>query len=335
MARRTHDTDTDTGDHDSFLDIVANMVGILIILVMVVSIRARSAPDVVEEKPLPTLSVNQPNRTSAALESEIRGITGKIKVLERETQARDRERQQLATLLVGAEQALAKRREQLDADDQAEYDLRRQLALGRQRLAEIDQRKTELARAPKNVVQLKNLPTPISETVVGKEVHFQLRDSLLAHLPIEALFLEAKGEARQKVWKLDGEHETTEIVGPINGFRMRYTLEKVQIPYKIQVETGRGGYLIRARRWDLIPTSSRLGEPLAQALAPSGGATNALRGLDPKETTITVWIYPDSFDAFRELKQFLFDRGFATAGRPLPKNVPIGGSPNGTRSSAQ
>ena len=30
--------------HDSFLDIVANIVGILIILVMVVGVRARNAP---------------------------------------------------------------------------------------------------------------------------------------------------------------------------------------------------------------------------------------------------------------------------------------------------
>ena len=34
----------DAMDHDSFLDIVANIVGILIILVMVVSVRARDAP---------------------------------------------------------------------------------------------------------------------------------------------------------------------------------------------------------------------------------------------------------------------------------------------------
>ena len=55
----------------------------------------------------------------------------------------------------------------------------------------------------------------------------------------------------------------------------------------------------------------------------------------PRDTTITLWVYPDSFDLYRQLKEELHNLGFATAGRPLPEGVLIGGSSDGTRSSAQ
>ena len=46
-------------------------------------------------------------------------------------------------------------------------------------------------------------------------------------------------------------------------------------------------------------------------------------------------IYPDSFAEFRRLQKFGHEHGFMVAGRPLPEGVPIMGSPNGTKSSAQ
>jgi hypothetical protein len=55
----------------------------------------------------------------------------------------------------------------------------------------------------------------------------------------------------------------------------------------------------------------------------------------PRETVVTVWVYPDSFEKFRQLKAQLFAEGFLCAARPLPEGVRIGASPQGTRSSAQ
>jgi hypothetical protein len=48
-----------------------------------------------------------------------------------------------------------------------------------------------------------------------------------------------------------------------------------------------------------------------------------------------MWVYPDSFELYRQLKEELHNMGYATAGRPLPEGVLIGGSSQGTRSSAQ
>jgi hypothetical protein len=60
-----------------------------------------------------------------------------------------------------------------------------------------------------------------------------------------------------------------------------------------------------------------------------------LAGRTPDRTTITVWVYPDSFAEFRRLKEHLYQRGFATAARPLPTDRPIAAGPKGTKSIAQ
>jgi hypothetical protein len=74
---------------------------------------------------------------------------------------------------------------------------------------------------------------------------------------------------------------------------------------------------------------------MREALQPGSEFNATLQGLNPDRTTVTVWVYPDSFNAYRELKQYLFGRGFLCAARPLPADHPLGGSPNGSRSSAQ
>ena len=43
----------------------------------------------------------------------------------------------------------------------------------------------------------------------------------------------------------------------------------------------------------------------------------------------------DGFAAFRRIKEELYRLGFATAGRPLEQDMPIGGSPQGTKSAAE
>jgi len=78
-----------------------------------------------------------------------------------------------------------------------------------------------------------------------------------------------------------------------------------------------------------------LGEPIDAALAEGSLFRRRLAQLNPERTTITVWIYPESFEDFRRLKKDLFHLGFTTAARPLPEGMYIGGSPDGSRSAAQ
>ena len=74
---------------------------------------------------------------------------------------------------------------------------------------------------------------------------------------------------------------------------------------------------------------------MREALKEGSQFRQVLATLRPKQTVVTVWTYPDSFGDFRVLKSWLFDRGYASAARPLPFDQPISGSPEGSRSSAQ
>jgi hypothetical protein len=53
------------------------------------------------------------------------------------------------------------------------------------------------------------------------------------------------------------------------------------------------------------------------------------------DSALTFWVYPDSFEAYGLLKSFCYEQNFLVAGRPLPAGVPIAGSPRGTRSTGQ
>ncbi len=77
------------------------------------------------------------------------------------------------------------------------------------------------------------------------------------------------------------------------------------------------------------------GEPLDTALADTSSFRQSLAALKPGKTTVTLWVYQDSFAEFRQLRKELYRLGFVTAGRPLTDTMPIGGSPDGSRSAAE
>ena len=78
-----------------------------------------------------------------------------------------------------------------------------------------------------------------------------------------------------------------------------------------------------------------IGETADEALAPNSEFRKALKSLRRGRNTVTIWLYPESFDAFRKLRKELYAAGFAIAARPLPPGEAIGGSPEGTKSAAQ
>lgn len=336
MRRRSKDHE-EAPDHDSFLDIVANIVGILVILVVVVTARARQVPVLSIAQPSPkTEKVETARRAVQSLKDNVLRSDDALKRLDRELETRRTERNYMATLFSAAEDEMIQQREQLDERGKKEYDLHRQLTAG---TAELERTRQALAAAEgqqKNVVRLDNYPTPLGKTVYGKEVHFRLLNGRITYVPLDELVEEFKGHARANVWKLDSsQSEATETIGPLDGFRMRYTMERVEIPVEQRIETGRTGHVVRLKSFELVPVGSDLGETVEAALQPGSRFHVTLAGADKERTTVTLWTYPDSFSLFRQLKKSLFEQGLAAAARPLPHGVSIGGSPRGSRSSAQ
>ncbi len=339
MRSKRKGNQTDDPGQDSFLDIVANLVGILIILVMVVGAQAKNALVEAAAKAVETEADDDSDVILASrqevksIESDIFRIDRQNKSLESEIAQRRFARDRVYVLVTAAEQALAAQRASLDEKKQREYDAKNQLAAAQAELNDILSRSNSLQQSAAPVV-LDHLPTPMAKTVFGKEQHFRMKAGRITPVPFHRLVARLKDEAGNKAWKLKDAPTTTETLGPIDGFRMRYTLKRTEYAVPLKV-----GNAIRQRieleQFILVPVREDLGETFSEAQRPDSQFNALLQSLDPKRTTITVWVYPDSFEAFRQLKQQLFRRGFLTAGRPLPEGSPIGGSPHGTNSSAQ
>ena len=325
--------------YDAFLDIATNIVGILIILVMVVGVQAKdawiAAADHSEaEPPREQIDVDTPRTVAAGLEAEIRDLMEKSLHVNREVDARFRARHQLQLMAATAQQELEERRSELDEMGRKEYDLQHELALARGELNDLKHQQHALEQSRGYVDILEHLPTPLAKTVFGKEEHFRLLNGRLTYVPVNEFVHRLRSELEQKAWRLKKVPQITETIGPIDGFRMKYTLERK----RLAVETSAGPMVrdvVGLERFVLVPVSERLGEPFEQALQPQSNFRRMLNEFHPETTTITVWCYPDSFDQFRELKRQLLQLGFRSAGRPLPAGHPISGSPHGTRSAAE
>ena len=333
---RQHDTEN-TGQ-DSFLDVVANIVGILIILVMVVGVRAKNAPLLAvptEKTQQTTVALERELATEQSFRRDVLQAAEQIQSVREEALARLAHRNALATVVSAWRQKIDTRRDKLDAQARQGFDMARELDAARVKLARAHQDRAGLDAAKRQPVRIESYPTPLSRTVDGPEAHFQLLGGRVTFIPMEPLLAQFKADARRKAYRLQNQPELSETIGPVGGFRLRYTLKRYEVPIEIQLDTGRGGSYARLKRWTLIPVSAQLGESVEVALGPDSDFRRALARFDPRRTTVTIWTYADSFDDFRRLKKELFTAGFATAGRPLPDGFPIGGSPEGTKSAAE
>jgi hypothetical protein len=322
---------------DSFTDVVTNIVGILIILVLVVGIRAERAA--VPEPAAPAVSDEELaalRQEHDDLERDDQRLSFEIELAQQMAAAARAARDALQLEVAQREAQLQEGLARLDAESQAAFELRRKLSIAQGKLAraQADLRQLE-ARKRASTVRLVNYPTPLSQTVFGKEVHFQLRRGRVAYVPMDELVAAFKAHALKHAHRLQTEPEFTETLGPLEGFRMRYTMERIALPADVQMALGHAGMVGRLREFILLPVAADLGEPVAEARGPNSAFRGRLAGLVPRKTTITLWTYPDSFAAFRMLREDLYLAGFTVAGRPLPEGQPIGGSPDGSKSAAQ
>ena len=338
MRRPAQENRTDPG-HDSFLDIVANIVGILIILVMVTGLRVRNATveaaSADETLRAEAAALEKEQASANSMRRDVLDAAGKVQQLARERLLRQQERDRLATLVAAWEHKIEAHRCQLDGDARRTFDLQVRLSDARAELESLRQEHAVAQAADAPPIRIESLPTPLSKPVDGREAHFQLRGGHVVFIPLEELLEEFKEDARAKARTLLEQPELTDVVGPVGGFRLRYTLVRRQITDETAIAAGRAGTYATLSRWTLIPMSGQLGEPLDVALGPSSRFRSALGQFNPARATITLWTYPDSFAEFRELKEELYRLGFSTAARPLPHDAPIGGSPEGTKSAAE
>ena len=382
MSRRRPKGELQFGS-DSFLDVVANIVGILIILIVIAGLRVSQTPvvvmpaahpstsepsstpvasvpstvteDVLEAKAPPTTVVPPPQKTESrpvrsplpgvivpqelvdltgSLEAEITSLRREDASLEADLNRSSLQHNELIERQKAIRAMLAQSTGERDAMQKRAVALEADLALARESLSRLTQQVAALEDKTVNVKTLEHKITPISRAVNGREKHYRLERNRVAEVPVDELVLRLKEQIdRRKDWLVKTrQHQGT--IGPVQGFSMQYLVRVDSLSGLEEMRTGHGGYRISLSHWDIVPEPETKGETEDVALRKGSKFYQSILGAAP-DTTLTFWVYPDSFHIYRQLQKFTHDHGFSVAGRPLPPGIPISGSPNGSKSASQ
>jgi hypothetical protein len=329
---RPRPEDISSAGQDSFLDVVTNIVGILIILVMLVGGRAKKVimdamPARGERVASLEREVETLDQTVALAESEVAELAAQGRTVATAAAFAGEARLHLATAVSAAKVEVDRLKQETDAGKvkAAEAAARR-----KELETEIERCTLEaegLAHLPATTKEVLAYPTPVGRTVNGEEIHFRMGEGRIAYIPIEDLFELAKTQTRRHSSSIAEMANRIESVGPVQGFSLDYVIEA-------KVDQARGQVLIRSREWVVRPVGSGNGETTDVALSPHSRFRQVLSAVTP-DATVTLWCYPDSFDAYRTIREELHRLGIPTACRPMPEGAPIGGSTEGSKSVVQ
>ncbi len=327
--------------YDSFLDIVANLVGILIILVVVVGAHARSSWT---ESPRPVPEQSQVAQLHQELEesrSESRSlfmdraeIQSNIAHQLEQIEVLDRQRHAMLVQMEMVQSEIDDRLARQSAAKRIAFEKRAQLDELKRQYASLEKKIAATTAQQTRVETIEHYPTPIARTVFSDEIHFQLKAGRLAHVPLDDLIRQMKSEWKVTASRLGQAADTVSTVGPIDGFRLQYQLSLRQETF----QTPSGNVRREVPEFDhfvVMPFREDLGETVAEALSETGQLGQRLERLDPHKTTVSIWVYPDSYDELMQLKGWLRERGFQIATWPLKRGGYISGGPNGFRAAAQ
>lgn len=340
MPSKRANADTEFGS-DSFLDVMANMVGIMIILVMIAGVRvqraavarAESSVEVTPVVAQPSPEVKELVGEGSSLTRENLEMAAQMEVLSKTLERRARERDLLALAVNARGQALAQQRSKLDEETRRAYDAQRLSQSKREERERLSREIASISLAPETVTKFESLPTPFAKTVNGREAHFLLSGGRIVHVPVEALAAAMQKDARGKMGRLRQDSEFTGTTDAIEGFRAQYTIQRVQIRGD-DPAMGVVGAFAKLKEMSMLPVSEGIGETTDAALA-SGSEFRRILASQRQGTTVTLWTHPDSFAPYHQMRKELFRLGIPTAGRPLPEGHPITGSPEGSESLAE
>jgi hypothetical protein len=333
--RRGSAVEAEAPGQDSFLDVVCNLVGIMVVLVMVVAAHAKSAliaEGSSQAAPPPQIDVAAAQDAARNVETSIGELQQKIQRQQFEIAYRNAERDQIQKLVLLTEDQLAKRRGRMSDEERAQIDLTQQIAAAQNELSQTRLALAASVAPPPKVIE--HLPTPMATTVLTEEVHFRLLAGRLAYVPYTEMVARLQDDAPSRVHRLKEVPRIEATLPIVQGFGGRYILRRTEEDLQTKVGPARRSIVELEKIW-LVDAEPNLGEPFEEALQEGSQFRARLTGHNPQRTVITVWVYPDSFDQFRRLKEQLYKSGYLTAARPLPAGQPIGGAPDGTRSAAE
>ncbi len=337
---------------DSFLDLVANVVGIIIRLILVAWVGARSYQAVMSTPapatPPPASAANETDDPARRVIDQDRKelqdtqdrLLAQLKQLQQVHSENEQTGKQL--VLLSARQAeLEKEQGELNRALTNQTQSTRTVAASledlRKRRERLDEEIKALERLPsaKRVLRYR---TPVSRPVHTDEYHFECRDGRVAFVDIAACLAEIRDTFRERGKDLRTQWRVESVTAQVGPFRLRYVVERER---GLADRAGGGlpdpdgSFRYTVSGWTVEPMAVQRGETEAAALAPTSAFRQVVDTLDPDLAVVTFWVYPDSFALYRRLRDYLYERGVEVAGRPLPIGYPIASSRHGSVSRGQ
>lgn len=345
-----HDDDDSMPGQDSFIDVVCNMVGILIVLVMIVGVRASRPAEfdaaMTPKKKAAQAPVDNHLVDASELMKEIEEANKQTRELEQEAEqvadlvvqaaATEHRRQQLLLLQAAVEQQIAERRAQLDEAGKAQFDVQRAIAEAEIKLTELTQEQVSLVSQAPDVEEIECVPTPIAKVVGDEAIHVRLKHGLLTLVPSDALMAEAMSRGGEYLRNgLRDRNAAEDVFGPIDGFRVRASVVRHDSLPQGPTDVPQPKQSFLELRYTFLPVSEDIGQPIAQAILPNSQMMQVIKARRSSSPAIVAWVYPDSFGELRELKRALWNEGIPLAVRALDHRQLIVFSTMGSKASAQ
>lgn len=352
MLRRRRSTREIPFSFDSFLDVVANVVGIIIRLILVVWVGARSYSGIQmlakpKAKPEAAASITLPAdplevelvqqrqelaQLQAKLLEQLRQVD-QIKASHQQVQGRLADmitfEQSVDEQARGADQSKSKEAQTVRAAELSLEEVRRR----REKLLQ-EIRTMEKLPALKQMLRYR---TPISKPVTTEEYFFECRNGRVTFLDIGTMLEEVSRAMNGKAQTLRNRWQVSDVTAPIGPFRLRYTVERQRGTLDSIIDggpAGGGNFQYGVSEWVLEPVIAERGETWADAMADGSQFRQVGDSLDAS-AAVTFWVYPDSFGLYRKLRDYLYERDVVVAGRPLTHDAAIAASRSGSISRGQ
>jgi hypothetical protein len=186
---------------DAFLDTIANLVGILIILVVIVGSRSYATAKSAIEKELEDKvgQLESPTSKTNQLDLDLKKQEEELRNYDLELAYRDSERMAIMDRVTMVEQQVEEDLKGIDESTKDRIDASQAMTELEKQLANLLRQQGDVQSVEPSTAILQHLPTPMAKTVFGKELHVMMRGGKAAVIPWDRLIDALKNEARRSV----------------------------------------------------------------------------------------------------------------------------------------
>jgi len=341
-VRRDKHTDVDeTPGGDSFLDIVANIVGILVLLVVVVGVRAGRdvfVPPPADAEPGESLAeiesrLDETLRQTQIDKREAFELRDKLHAAQAEADRREQEREAATLYLTKLRSELDEASASLEADDRRGLETANAIAQAQLKLDRLAREQVALASVePEPELETVTVaPTPIVDGRADQTISFRLKDGRLVYVPVNELENQLQSEIRApSISDPSKAAVTRQKLGPVEGFEA-----EAEIAWAVRVAGNRIGLMPKLGKLVLREVTELRGEDPPTAFRPGGYVASRLDLLQPEDYVVRLIVYADSFETAPEVSDRFRERGFRVAQSLKNDGSPIGFSSDGYKAVTQ